>query len=99
MNEGLETLVIQLQRSVEQLTKRVEKLEDENTNLKKWISKEKKKVSIQQWLTDNWNPSTSYVTWQKNIQLSQRDLENVFKYGFAGGVSYIIQRQLPLAEH
>ena len=99
MNEGLEALVIQLQRSVEQLTKRVEKLEDENTNLKKWISKEKKKVSVQQWLTDNWNPSTSYVTWQKNIQLSQRDLENVFKYGFAGGVSYIIQRQLPLAEH
>ena len=99
MNEGLETLVIQLQRSVEQLTKRVEKLEDENTNLKKWISKEKKKVSVQQWLTDNWKPSTAYVTWQKNIEVSQRDLDNVFKHGVAIGTFYIIQQYLPLGHH
>lgn len=99
MNNTLETLVCRLQRSVEQLTKRVEKLEDENTILKKWISREKKKVSIQQWLADNWKPSTAYTTWQKDIKPSQKDLENVFKHGFSTGSYYIIQRHLPLEQY
>jgi hypothetical protein len=92
MSDALETLVFQL-------TKRVEKLEYENKIFKKWISREKKKVSIQQWLTDNWKPSTAYTTWQKDIKPSQKDLENVFKHGFSTGSYYIIQRHLPLEQH
>ena len=99
MNNALETLVCQLQRSVEQLTKRVEKIEDENIKLKKWISREKKKVSIPQWLLNNWEPRTDYLIWQQNIVLTQKDLENVFKYGFATGAFYIMQRYLPLGLH
>ena len=99
MNNTLETLVYQLQRNVKQLTKRVEKLEDENIILKKWISRVKKKVSVQQWLTDNRKPSTNYTIWRKDIKPSQNDLENVFKHGLATGSYYTIQRHLPLRQH
>jgi len=99
MSNTLETLVCQLQRSLSQLTKRVEKLEDENTKLKKWVSREKKKVSVQQWLLNNWTPRTDYITWQQNIKFTQQDLQNVFKHGFAAGAFYAIQRQLPLGLH
>ena len=63
MNSRIESLLLDLQQ-------RVKKLEDENTELKRWLSREKKKVNITQWLIEHWAPRADFFAWQKNIDLT-----------------------------
>lgn len=92
MNSRIESLLLDLQQ-------RVKKLEEENTELKRWLSREKKKVNITQWLIEHWAPRADFFAWQKNIDLTIKDLEKVFRHGLSTGVCYIIQRYLPIAHH
>ena len=89
MNEKLLSLIQDLQ-------KRVEKLEKDNKDLKKWAYREKKKVNVIAWLNEHYLPTEDFLDWVKTIKITEPELLEVFHDGVARGISDIIKQKLPL---
>ena len=89
MNERLLSLIQDLQ-------KRVEKLEKDNRDLKKWAYREKKKINIIAWLNEHYLPTTEFANWVTSIKITEPTLLNVFHEGLARGIFSIIKEKLPL---
>ena len=89
MNEKLLSLIQDLQ-------KRVEKLEKDNKDLKKWAYREKKKVNVIAWLNEHYLPTEDFNDWVKTIKITESELLEVFHDGLARGISDIIKQKLPL---
>jgi hypothetical protein len=72
-------------------------LENEMREVKKYIERTKKKINVIDWLNENMHPPIDYLGWKDNmLQITQADLEYVFKYKYARGVSLILKKYLPL---
>ena len=89
MNDRLLSLIQDLQ-------KRVEKLEKDNKDLKKWAYREKKKVNVIAWLNEHYLPTEDFNDWVKTIKITESELLEVFHDGLARGISDIIKQKLPL---
>ena len=70
-------------------------LEKEVQKLRNWVSTQKKKLSVIDWLNKNSTPDHSYKDWMDAIVLDQEDLEMIFQHNFVGGMFHILCRQLP----
>ena len=75
---------------------KIEKLEKKIESQDRWIKRQKQKMSIIDWLNKNYFIEQSYDMWLDSITLNRRDLQLIFDHDFVGGVSYIIQRYLPV---
>ncbi len=71
-------------------------LEKEVKKLRGWVSTQRKKLSVIDWLNDSPKPVLNYTNWIENITLDQEDLEMIFEHNFIGGMFHILCRQLPL---
>lgn len=75
---------------------KIEKLEKKIESQDRWIKRQKQKMSIIDWLNKNHILDQTYDTWLNSIILNRRDLQLIFDHDFVGGISYIIQRYLPV---
>lgn len=75
---------------------KIEKLEKKIESQDRWIKRQKKKVSIVDWLNKNHFLEQTYKEWIASFELDRRDLQLIFDHDFIGGVSYIIQKYLPV---
>ena len=91
MNDRLLSLIQDLQ-------KRVEKLEKDNKDLKKWAYREKKKVNVIAWLNEHYLPTEDFLDWVKTIKISELELLSIFHDGLARGISGVLREKLPLEE-
>ena len=80
---------------LKKLEKRVEKLEKENQELRKWVFREKKKCKVEDWLNEHYTATQSFEDWIDNIITTCEDIELMLRYGVAVGTYYIIQNNLP----
>lgn len=71
-------------------------LEKKIATLQNWISTQKKKLSVIDWLNDHSKPECSYQEWVDTIILDENDLEMIFQHNFIGGMFHILSRQLPI---
>lgn len=76
--------------------KKIDRLEKKVESQQRWISRQKKKLSIIDWLNNNYKSNTSFVEWYNSFTMTQKDLELIFNHDFIVGMGYIIQKNLPL---
>ncbi len=83
---------------VKNLTKKCQSLESEVKKLKNYINKEKKKLSIIDWLNNNFKVKTDCLNYFKTVQLCQEDLQMIFKHGFINGMLIILTNILTISK-
>ena len=91
MGDNLLSLIKDLQR-------RMEKLEKDNCELKKWAYREKQKIDIIAWLNEHHLPMQDFSQWCASLQVGEKELELVFENRIERGFYYIIERNLPIEE-
>ena len=64
-----------LYKLVQHLQTRIDKLEEENAEIKKWVYRQKKRIDIITWLNQNIHPDISFNTWKMSISLGQKQLD------------------------
>lgn len=75
-------------------------LEAKIGEMRGWVKRQKKKLSVIDWLNDNCKLTVDYIGWKRALTISDSDLELIFKHGFITGMTYILQRNLSLGnEH
>jgi len=70
------------------------KLEKKVAELSKIANKEKKQVSVINWLNENKQFDLDYKKWKEGVEFTQDDLENVFNKGFIEGITDAILNNL-----
>ena len=70
------------------------KLEKKVAELSKIANKEKKQISVINWLNENKQFDLDYKKWKEGVEFTQDDLENVFNRGFIEGISDVILNNL-----
>ena len=78
------------------LTQKYETLNNEVQTLRKYVERTKKKINILDWLKDNCKQPLDFNEWIQSIEISDEQLENVFKYGYIDGMYLIIQKNLDM---
>ena len=76
--------------------KKIDKLEKKLENQQRWIQRQKKKISIIDWLNDNCNPNVNFKQWYSTLNITSQDLNFIFEHDFIQGLNYILQRKLPI---
>ena len=76
------------------LIKKNDRLEKKVTELSSWLNKNKKKLSVIDWLNEKIKPETSYENWLEDIELNEEDLNDIFANDFINGMSSIICKRL-----
>jgi hypothetical protein len=74
------------------------KLEEEVSELKKWVQTKKKKFAVIEWLNENYVPKINFETWVDTIKITRDHLTYVFKNNYNDGVMNILKEYLPLIE-
>ena len=87
----------QLYQMVLSLAEKCEKMEHEMATLRKYVEKTKKKINILEWLRDNSDETVNYNDWVESFEVTDSQLNNMFKYGYIDGVYLIIQQNLPIS--
>ena len=83
-----------LYEMVQILTKKVEKQELKIRRLESSTRKIKKKISIMEYINENYKEKPSdLLNWQNKIQILNSELKEVITNGFASGVSKILVRE------
>jgi hypothetical protein len=78
------------------LQKRIEKLEKDTRELKKWANKERKKIDVIAWLNEHYLPTEDFPEWVKSMEFTESELEFVFHSGLERGIFTIIKQRMPL---
>ena len=91
MGDNLLSLIKDLQR-------RMEKLEKDNCELKKWACREKQKIDIIAWLNEHYLPLQDFSQWYASLKVQEEELQLAFEYRIEKGIYYIVERSLPLEE-
>lgn len=90
----------ELTEMVLNLVNRVNKLEIENSELKKYVKKQKKKIDIFDWLNKNKMVEVDFEEYIENIKVTNEDLKNVFKCkNNVEALSSLIIKQFPIENH
>ena len=76
--------------------KKYENLEKKVKDHERYIKKINKKISIIDWLTDNYKPNISFNEWINKLNIEIDDLEYLFKVGFIEGIHKIFTKNLIL---
>ena len=76
--------------------KKCDRLEKKMEKLEKWTNKQKKRVSIIDWLNEHYNPKSSCQDWVDHVILQANDLQLVFDHNFINGIYKIFQSRLLL---
>jgi hypothetical protein len=85
-----------LWRIVKTLASRQEKILQELEKMQNWVQRQKRKISIIDWLNENSTPSVSYDDWIDSFEIVADDIKLVFNHGFILGILEILKRQLSL---
>ena len=83
---------------IKDLQQRVEKLEKDNCELKKWAYREKQKIDIIAWLNEHYLPLQDFSQWCASLTVGADALQLVFENRIEKGCYYIIERNLPLED-
>ena len=73
-------------------------MEEQISNLTKWVNTKRKKLSIIDWLNTNSKADINYNEWKDNLTLNRKHLEMIFQYNYIEGISNIIKENLPLEQ-
>jgi len=77
---------------------RQSKIEEQLTHLTKWVDTKRKKLSIIDWLNENYKLEIYFEEWWRRSwpNLDRTHLDTVFKYDYVEGTSMILREFLPL---
>jgi len=92
MNLSLQNLGI----IVVDLIKSNERLKQEVSEMKNWVKLRKKKIMVIDWLNENNKNNSDYKIFKEQIQLTEDDLNLIFKYDLIDGLSKILMNRFEL---
>jgi hypothetical protein len=75
---------------IQTLVERQEKFEKQIEKMSSWINNNRKKINVLDWLNTNHTNSIDFNKWLNELNISEEDMELVFKHGFIEGMKYII---------
>ena len=75
---------------------KLEKIEKQQEKINKWVEQKKRKLSVINWLNDNFKPTLSFYQWQEVLIIKREHLEQIFRYNYITGLTYILQEYLPI---
>jgi len=77
---------------------RQSKIEEQLTRLTKWVDTKRKKLSVIDWLNENYKLEVNFEEWQQKtwLNLDRIHLETIFQYDYIEGMSMILREFLPL---
>lgn len=81
---------------VKTLAHRQEKILSELDKIQGWVHRQKRKISIIDWLNENSVPSISYADWVEEFEIEATDIQIIFNHGFILGILEILKRNLSL---
>lgn len=76
---------------VQELSTKYEKVSNELTELKKYVDKTKRQLSISDWLDENHHCDISFRDWIRNLQVSREHLLCIFTDNFVDGFFKIVK--------
>ena len=76
--------------------KKYETLEKKVKDHERYIKKINKKISIIDWLSDNYKPIIDFNEWLTKLNIEMDDLEYLFKVGFIEGIHKVFTKNLRL---
>lgn len=93
----------QMYRLLLDLSERYEKLNNEVQSLRKYVERTKKKINILEWLKENTNNKNEnnnihFNEWLNNIEISDSQLQSIFKYGYIDGIYIVLQENLNMKD-
>lgn len=77
---------------IQTLVEKQEKFEKQIEKMSSWINNNRKKINVLDWLNTNHTNSIHFNKWLNELNISEEDMELVFKHGFIEGIKYIINR-------
>lgn len=86
----------ELVRQVKRLNRIVLHQQKVIQQLSVWVSSQKRKVSITEWLADNATPSTTFYDWVQSIRVTTQDIEYLYDNDYFDTVANTFRRYLPL---
>ena len=60
---------------IKDLQKRMEKLEKDNRELKKWACREKQKIDVIAWLNEHYLPLHDFSQWYASLKVQEEELQ------------------------
>ena len=84
----------ELTATVKYLFEYIKKQDRTIQSLKSWSTRQKKKCNIIDWLNTNYADIQTLDTFKKSLNLSNRELNNVFKKGFVDGICTLLENIL-----
>ena len=79
----LNRIVLRQQKTIQQLSA--------------WVSSQKRKVSITEWLADNTTPTKTFYDWVQTIRVTTQDIEYLYDNTYFDTVANTFRRYLPLS--
>jgi len=83
---------IEMWNCIKILTKKYEDLERKLKNQQKYINKEKKKMSVIDWLNENTCPEITFNQLKTKIVINENDLQEMFDYGYIQGICTYLEK-------
>lgn len=83
---------------VQEMGKKYVEMSKKIDMLSKYVESKKKRISIIDWLNQNYKLNTSYYDWIDSIQIERKHLNLIFEYDFLNGIMYIFEEILPLSD-
>jgi hypothetical protein len=74
--------------------KQIDSLKTKVEQQDRWIKRQRKKLSVIDWLNDNCKAEKNYIEFYKSIELTPKDLKLIFDHNFINGMYYILQKYL-----
>ena len=74
--------------------KQIDALKTKVEQQDRWIKRQRKKLSVIDWLNDNCKADNTYIEFYNSIELTPKDLKWVFDHNFINGMYYILQKYL-----
>ena len=81
---------------VKTLAQRQEKILVELDKMRAWVQRQKRKISVIDWLNENSTPLISYKNWVTQFDIVPGDIQLIFNHGFILGILEILKKNLSL---
>lgn len=77
---------------IKTLTIKYDMLESKIDRMQNWVTTNKKKLNVADWLNTNNSLTTNFYDWLRQLEFTSSDMELVFRYNYCEGIRFIIQR-------
>jgi len=85
---------MQLVNIVQELSLKYVRLENQLSDMQKWVEKKKKKINVISWLNDTIYPTKSFLQWSASLQIEDRHFEFLLENTIIQTIQLILEENV-----